>query len=145
MKRMKRSGRHTQRFLLDTNLFISAIKTPGKALELLMELMEKRHDLVGNVYLVDEYVKYSREIPSDVARFLLMELCARFRVVDVAERFMKICRPYFPPGESVDVLLAATCLQEGAVLITNDKDFRRISEAGVIDVWSISDAIDRLL
>ena len=135
----------SQRFLLDTNLFISAVKRPGKAIELLMELMEKKYDLVGNVHLVDEYVRYSREIPSDLARFLLMELCARFRVVDVAERFVKICRPYFPPGEAVDVINAATCLQEGAVLITNDKDFGRISKAGAIEVWSISKAIEKIL
>jgi predicted nucleic acid-binding protein len=61
---------------------------------------------------------------------------------------VKICRPYFPPKERVDVLLATTCLQEGAVLITNDKHdkhFDRIKREGVIEVWNISDAINRLL
>ena len=43
---MRRSGRHTPRFLVDTNVFVSAIKAPGKALELAMELMERGHGLV---------------------------------------------------------------------------------------------------
>jgi hypothetical protein len=30
-------------------------------------------------------------------------------------------------------------------LITNDAHFRRISEEGLIEVWSISEAIERLL
>ncbi len=32
----------------------------------------------------------------------------------------------------------------GAVLITNDRDFDRIRDAGLIEVWSISEAIRKL-
>ena len=39
---------------------------------------------------------------------------------------------------------AATCLQAKAVLITNDRDFDGIKESGVIEVWSISEAIRKL-
>jgi len=131
--------------LIETNVFVSAIKTPGKSLQLLLRLLGKEFDLVANPYLVDEYTRYSREIPSDLARFLVAELCSTFRVVEVAERFLRICEPHLPSGEAVDVLLAATCVQEGATLITNDKHFERISEEGIIEVWSISDGIDRLL
>lgn len=142
---MKKSGEHTQKFLLDTNVFVSALKTPGKALELFIELLGKKYDIIGNVHLLDEYMRYSREVPSDVARFILAELCAKMRVVDVAPRFVKICHPYFPPKETVDVVLAATCLQEGALLITNDKHFDRIKKEGVIEVWSISEAVKKLV
>ncbi len=142
---MKRSKGRTRKFLVDTNAFVSAIKKPGKALELLLRLLGKEFNLVANPYLVDEYTRYSRELPSDVARFLMAELCSRLRVVEVAERFVRLCKPYFQPGEAVDILIAATCLQEGAVLITNDKHFTEIMEEGVIEVWSISDAIDELL
>jgi predicted nucleic acid-binding protein len=142
---MKKSSEHTRKFLFDTNVFVSALKMPGKALELFIELLSKKYDVVGNVHLLDEYVRYSKEMPSDVARFLLAGLSAKMRVVNVAPRFVKICRPYFPPRETVDVVLAATCLQEGAVLITNDRHFDRIKKDEVIEVWSISDAIKRLL
>jgi predicted nucleic acid-binding protein len=74
-----------------------------------------------------------------------MELCSRLRVVEVAERFVRICRPYFPQTEAADVFFAATCLQEGTIMITNDMDFEQISEAGIIEVWSISEAIGALL
>jgi predicted nucleic acid-binding protein len=43
-----------------------------------------------------------------------------------------------------DVLHAASCLQSKAVLITNDRDFDRIKESGVIEVWNISEAIRKL-
>ncbi|MEM3402900.1 MAG: PIN domain-containing protein [Candidatus Hadarchaeales archaeon] len=67
------------------------------------------------------------------------------RIVDVAQRFIKVCRPYFPPKEAVDALLAATCLQEGAVLITNDRHFDKINREGIIEVWSTSEAIRKIL
>ena len=142
---MKKSDEHTQKFLLDTNVFVSALKMPGMTLELFMELLGKKYDIIGNVHLLDEYLRYSKEVPSDVARFLLAKFCAKMRVADVAPRFLKICRPYFPLRETVDVVLAATCLQEGAVLITNDRHFDRIKREGVIEVWSISDAVKKLL
>jgi predicted nucleic acid-binding protein len=56
-----------------------------------------------------------------------------------------LCKPFFPPGESADIVHAATCLHTGAILITNDAHFRRISEEGLIKVWSISEAIERIL
>jgi predicted nucleic acid-binding protein len=52
---------------------------------------------------------------------------------------------FFPPSESADIVHAATCLHTGAILITNDAHFRRISEEGLIGVWSISEAIERVL
>ena len=142
---MKKSNEHTRKFLLDTNVFVSALKIPGKALELFMELLGKKYEIIGNIYLLDEYLRYSEQMPSDAARFLLMEFCAKMQVADVAPRFVKICRPYFPHKETVDVVLAATCLQEGAVLITNDRHFDRIKKEGVIEVWSISDAIKKIV
>src|SRR2546428_9801599 len=54
------------------------------------------------------------------------------------------CRPHIPERESADIMHAATCLQAKAVLITNDRDFDGIKESGVIEVWSISEAIRKL-
>ena len=42
----------------------------------------------------------------------------------------------------IDIYHAATCLQEGAVLITNDRHFDRINDEKIIEVWSISEAIE---
>jgi len=44
-----------------------------------------------------------------------------------------------------NVVHAATCLHTAAVLITNDKHFDKIRDAGLIRVWSISEAIKNLL
>ena len=45
----------------------------------------------------------------------------------------------------MDVVHAATCLYLDAVLITNDKHFDRIKVNGLIEVWSNTKAIKRLL
>jgi predicted nucleic acid-binding protein len=55
------------------------------------------------------------------------------------------CKPYFPENQYADVVHAATCLETGAVMITNDAHFKRINESGLIEVWNISRAIKELL
>jgi len=79
--------------LVDTNLFIAAIKNPKKETASLRLLLE-------------------------------------------------LCKPYFPEEELIDIYHAATCLQEGAVVITNDRHFDKINDEKIIEVWSISKAID---
>jgi predicted nucleic acid-binding protein len=55
------------------------------------------------------------------------------------------CEPFFPDIASADIIHAATCMSVNAILISNDAHFKAIKEAGLIDVWTISDAIERLL
>jgi predicted nucleic acid-binding protein len=47
--------------------------------------------------------------------------------------------------ELSDIVHAATCLYANAVLITNDNHFNKIKNFGVIEVWSNTKAIKRLL
>jgi len=61
------------------------------------------------------------------------------------KNILKNCSKYFPKNEIVDIVHAATCLQENAILITNDKHFDKISKNKIIEVWSISKAIENLL
>jgi hypothetical protein len=42
-----------------------------------------------------------------------------------------------------NVLHAAACLQTDSTLITNDKRFDKLQEEGIVEVWSISQAIER--
>jgi len=46
--------------------------------------------------------------------------------------------------DPADLLHAATCLQERAVLVSNDPHFDRIRDERVIEVWSIAKAIRSL-
>jgi predicted nucleic acid-binding protein len=66
------------------------------------------------------------------------------REVTEIEEALARCRPYPPENEAADVVHAATCLQSGAVLITNDRTIDRIKSSGIIEVWSISEAIRSL-
>ena len=55
------------------------------------------------------------------------------------------CKPFFPPGAGADIVHASTCLHTGAILISNDAHFRPINEAGFIEVWTILEAIEKVL
>jgi len=58
----EKSDERTQKFLLDTNVFVSALQSPGKTLELFVEMLGKKYDLVGNVYLLDELSQILRKV-----------------------------------------------------------------------------------
>ncbi|MFQ6086189.1 MAG: type II toxin-antitoxin system VapC family toxin [Candidatus Bathyarchaeia archaeon] len=146
---MRRSGRPIRRFLLDTNVFIAAIKDPKKqtvALKLILRLIGDRSiELVGNRFLIEEMLRYLTEFRSETAATLLGALLHRTKVVSVRRGHVRACQAYFTAKDPIDVLNAATCLQAGATLISNDKDFNRIRDEGIIRVWTISKAVSELL
>ncbi|MDA4134903.1 MAG: PIN domain-containing protein [Thaumarchaeota archaeon] len=145
-----------RRFVVDTNVFVSVIKpfsgrgpTPHAdrgSLALLLKLItDPELELFGSLWLLDAYKRLAEELSSETAGLILGRLTAKMReVTDVGQDAVARCAPYLPEREVVDVLHAATCLQSKAVLITNDKDFDRIEESGMIEAWSISEAIEKL-
>jgi len=132
------------RFLIDTNVFIAAVKRGWtKTTDLVFYLLTNPEiEVVANDVLLAEYERYAKEL--DAKEFLDF-LKLRIAVINPSIDEIKKCKPYFPENEYADVIHAATCLKADAVLITNDRHFDRIKEAKLIKVWSISDAIDRLL
>ena len=142
---MRRSKFATLIFLLDTNLFISAIKDPRRqtgALRLILHIIgEPGIDLVGNDLLVEEMARYAELLRSETAATLLCALIAKIEIVKVQENYLKICKSYIETPDKADILHAATCLQTNAVLISNDHHFNRIRDEGIIKVWSITEAI----
>ena len=69
----------------------------------------------------------------------------RIELVEPKREHLEACKQYFPEGEHADLYHAATCLKTGATLISNDKHFDRIRQAGIIQVWKISEAIREIL
>jgi predicted nucleic acid-binding protein len=138
-----------QQFLVDANVFVAAIKSPGKktrTLDLIIELISNQGiHLVGNDLLLLEFDKYAEKFKSETASHLLKRLRDKMKIVELDENSIKTCSKYISKNEIVDIVHAATCLQEKSILITNDKHFDKISEEKVIEVWGISMAIDTLL
>ena len=146
---MNGSGRRTQTFLIDTNVLVAAIRNPSKkkkSFQLIVTLIE-RDDIriVGNHHLVLEMYNYAMEFGSVATMEVLENLIAKMDVLHVGKNLKRVCKNYFETPRKPDVLHAATCLKADAILITNDKDFDRIRDEGVIEVWSTSEAIERLL
>ena len=102
-------------------------------------------ELFANRWLLDGYKRLGEQLSSETSELILGQLTAKMsEVTELEEKAVACCRPYLPAGEDADVLHAATWLQSRAVLTTNDRDFDKIKESGVIEVWSISDAIRKL-
>lgn len=148
---MTASARSTRTFLLDTNVFVAAVKNPRRetaTLRFLLGLLSRTDvSLVGNPFWVEEMLRYAEAFRSETAAWLVGALLGRTRVVHVERNFVTVCAKYVSTPDAVDVLLAATCLQERAILVTNDRHFDRIRDEGVVEVWSITEAmrfVDRL-
>ena len=146
---MRRSGRDTQAFLLDNNVFIAAIKEPTRAtatFRLFFKIIQDRNiRLVGNEFLLEEMARYAEVFKSEMASILLYALISKMNVVEVQDKFAVICRAFMDTEDLADVIHAATCLQTGAVLITNDRDFDPVRDEGIVEVWSTTKAIQNLL
>jgi predicted nucleic acid-binding protein len=133
------------RFLLDTNVFIAAAKRGWtRTTDLVLRLIEGEEDLIANDALIGEYRKYAACL-GDNGRNLLDRLLQEVAVLEISDDAIVRCMPFFPVGEVADVLHAATCLSADGTLISNDRHFEAIRQSEIIEVWTISDAIARLL
>ena len=146
---MRRSRGNTRSFLLDNNVFVVAIAHPKRetgTLRLILHLItDPGVRLAGNIYLAEEMMRYTEIYPSETATLLIEALASKMKFVGIEERYLKICRDYIGTSDPSDVAHAATCLQTGSTLISDDHHFDRIRDEGIIDVWSTSKAIDKLL
>ena len=131
------------RFLIDSNLFIAAVKNGWtKSSELLSALLGGSAELVANKALLAEYEKYAQQLE---AEYIFLYLKSRIILISVSDEEIQRCKLFFPESQFSDAVHAATCLQSGVVLITNDKHFDKIKDDGLIRVWTISEAIRNLL
>ncbi len=146
---MKNSKKDTQMFLLDTNVFIAAIKAPKKytkTLQLILVMIEDEDiQLVGDEFLVEEYIRYAEEFKSETASAILGALLDKMELVQVGKNHIKICKNYIRTPNLADIIHTAACLKSDAIMITNDKHFNRIRDEGIIKVWSVTEAIKELL
>jgi len=135
--------------LLDSNVFIAAIRNPRKqttTLRLLVKIVEDPDiTLVADELLLDEMLRYAELLKSQTAATIVAALLTKTTIVRVPRNYRKICKTYVETPDRADILHAGTCLQTGAILITNDHHFDRIRKEGIIKVWSITEAIERLL
>ena len=142
------SARSTRTFLLDTNVFVAAVRDPRRETAtprfLLNVLTRDDVALVGDDLWVEEMVRYAEAFRSETASWLVGALVAKARLVSVDANFRAICRRYVTTPDPADVLHAATCLQERAVLVSNDRHFVRIRREGIVAVWTMSEAIRAL-
>ncbi len=134
--------------MLDSNVFIAGIKNPRKqtgTLKLLLSLIEDSNiELVGDELLVEEMLRYAELLHSPTATTMVAALMGKTTIVRTTENFRKICKTYIDTPDKADVLHAATCLQTGAIMISNDRHFDRIRKQRIIEVWTITEAIKAL-
>jgi predicted nucleic acid-binding protein len=123
MSGSERESAPRKRFVVDTNVFVSAIKpfsrrrsrtarTDTGSLALLLRLItDTELQLSGNLWLFDEYKRLAEELRSETSELILGRLTAKMReVMEIGEEGVARCRPYIPEREAADILHAATCL-----------------------------------
>ena len=140
--------------MVDANVFVAAVKPfanqkqgskiPGSLSLLLRLITDAELELFASQPLLDEYRQLARELRSETSTMILDQLSAKAHEITEIKAEIEICKPYIPEREAADVLHAAAALHSEAVLISNDKHFDKIRDAGVIKVWSISEAVRRL-
>ena len=142
-------GPGSRAFLLDNNVFVSAIKEPVRetaTLRLILKIVRDRKvRLVGNEFLLEGMARYAEAFRSETASLLLFALISKMKVVEVRKKYIRICRSYMDTEDLADVVHVATCLQADAVLISNDRHFDPVREEGIVEVWSTAKAIKNLL
>jgi len=101
--------------------------------------------LVANELLLEEMARYAELLKSPTTTGIIAALTTKASLVGVRAKYRSICKAYIKTPDKADILHAAACLQTDAILITNDRHFTRIGKEGIVEVWSISQAIKRLL
>ena len=112
-----------RRFVVDTNVFVSAIKPFSKSgnkraptrtgsVSLLLALInDERSELFASVWLLDEYKRLGEELSSETSDLILGQLTTKMHeITELEEKAVLRCKPYLPEGEAADVLHAASCL-----------------------------------
>jgi len=137
------------RILIDNNIYVAAIHDPVREtanLRLVIKLiLDQRVNLIGNKYLLEEMSRYSEVFPSPTALMLLRALIAKMQIVEVEQRYIKLCMNYLDASSPVDIIHAASCLQTDSILITNDKNFDELKQEKIITVWNTKEALEKLV
>jgi len=83
-----------------------------------MALLLSDADLFVNDELLIEYEKYIHKALGFYHLYMLLQ--NRTHLIDPSHKNLEICRRFFPEGQYADIVHAATCLETGAIMITND-------------------------
>jgi predicted nucleic acid-binding protein len=136
-------------YLLDTNVFVAAIRDAGRetdTLRLILKLVgDPRVRLVADDLLAEEFTRYAEVFPSPTARLLVVALLGRLDVIRPREALVEACKPHILTPSVADLVHAAACLETGATMISNDRHFRHIAKAGLIRWITATEAIRELL
>jgi len=128
---------------------VAAIAKPSRTtgtLKLILYLIaDDDIQLIGDKYLIEEMIRYAEVYPSETAALLLEALASKMKLIEVEEKYLKICKEYMGTNDLSDVYHAAACLHTGSAMISDDGHFNRIRDEGIINVWSTHQAIKELL
>jgi len=102
--------------------------------------------LIGNAKLVAEYRRLGQEFHPGAASMIIEQFLRKTVLIEVGKESIGMCATYFSGRkQSADIFHAATALQSRSIMITNDNDFEQLKKSGLLEIWSISEAIRRLL
>ncbi len=142
-----------ERYMIDTNVFISAFKSGYTATTklLLKLLLDPEVELLVDDVLLKEYEKWFKILSTRIPRIrgqaeLLYSLIkTKAKLEHPSNDDIDRVKQYFPETETADIYHAATCLKANCILITNDKDFQNLRRAKIVEIWTIAEAVRKIL
>jgi predicted nucleic acid-binding protein len=109
-------------------------------------ILDDTISLIGNSKLATEYRCLGQEFHSETASMVIDQLLEKTTLIEISREGIGVCATYFPDQRQIaDIFHAATAFQSRSIVITNDNDFDQLKKSGLIEIWSISDAIRKLL
>ena len=97
-------------------------------------------------FLLMNSSSFSMKVCQDVGHIRALDYLKKSIILlNPSQEEIDTCAAFFPESELSDIVHAATCVYADAILITNDNHFNRIKKSGIIEVWSNTKAIKRLL
>jgi predicted nucleic acid-binding protein len=97
-----------------------------------------------NPILVEEYLRHAARWRLPHHASLAEPLLSRVVLHVPSVATLTWLAQRFPELMPADLAHAATCVETGATLVTNDRDFDAVGDSGIIPVWSITEALRHL-
>lgn len=121
--------------------FVNAPRGPAPQADSLRRLIEQSADITVPAPVYTEVLKGTRDdaqamkLHDELARFPVLALEEMDDYVDAARLFRLLRRKGHTIRSNVDLLIAASCIRENAVLLHADADFDRLAEHSPLRVW----------
>jgi len=121
-------------FVLDTNIFIDYAKGESRVVDFIQSAVLSQESFAVPTVCVVEFLSYPKLLPAEKEKFLFQVSQMGILGLDYNNALIAANLKAVYSLKTVDSVIAAAVMSQNAVLVSRDKDFRRIKEIEIIDL-----------